>query len=312
MTTLAIDFGGTRIRAGWFDSDLHLLSRAEAPTEAWRPRDQVIQTIIDTGRRVVPEGLTPDRIGIAAPGPLDAARGVIFHAFTLPGWDETPLGSIISGAFGGAPVYMQNDANLAALAEYEFGAGQGCDPLIYLTLSTGIGGGAVIGGRLFSGWQGMAIEPGHMRFVLPDSEGLQKVYRWEELCSGTGIAERARRWLNEHPDPSILRSLTALDTRAIGEACIQGDRVAQGFASDASYWLGLGLVNLMHLFNPRAIVLGGSVVNLGSALLDPARAIVEREALHSAFVADDLIRTAALGDDVCLYGAAYYASSAGG
>ncbi|MCB0154072.1 MAG: ROK family protein, partial [Anaerolineae bacterium] len=140
---LAIDFGGTRTRAAWFDPSLTLLNRAETLSQVSDRVEVVIQRIIDLARLVVPAGQQPAAIGISAPGPLDVEQGVILHAKTLPGWEPVPLAQRVSLAFAGVPTVMNNDANLAALAEYRFGAGQGCDPMIYLTISTGIGGGAI-------------------------------------------------------------------------------------------------------------------------------------------------------------------------
>jgi glucokinase len=268
-----------------------------------QPAQRVLDRLIEVARQVAGNE-QPAAIGIAAPGPLDPQAGVIHHALTLPGWQDVPLAKLVSEAFGGAPVFMQNDANLAALAEYHLGAARGCDPALYLTISTGIGGGAVIGGQLFTGWHGLAIEPGHIRLLLPDG----KLYRLEELASGTGIAEMARRRLWSSAEPSTLRALTVIDGAAVGDAARQGDSVARAVITAAGQHLGIGLVSLLHLFNPRVIVVGGSVATLGDLLFDPARGVIRENLLHPGFWADDLIRPAQLGDDVCLYGAAYYAA----
>ena len=174
--------------------------------------------------------------------------------------------------------------------------------MIYLTLSTGIGGGAIIDGRLFSGADGLAIEPGHMRLSQPD--GSQR--RWEELASGTALGEWAARCLEQSDQPSSLRDLTAVDGQAVGEAARRGDELALRVVRQAGEWLGLGMVNLLHLFNPGAIVLGGGVSALGELILAPARAVIREHVLYEGFFKDNLIRHAQLGDDVCLIGAALY------
>ncbi len=309
MGILAIDFGGTRIRAGWFSADLTLLRRSETLSRVDEAPAAVIERLINTARQVVPSPGDPHceaeirAIGLSAPGPLDAQAGIIYHAKTLPGWQQVPLARIVSEAFGNAPVAMNNDANLAALAEYHFGAARGADPAIYLTISTGIGGGAVINGQLFTGWRGLAIEPGHMRFPAPDGT----VYRLEELASGTGLGRLARQKLSDTERPSLLRSVTVVDGKAVGEAARQGDSLALEVVEEAGYWLGLGLANLVHLFNPQAVVLGGSVVQLGDLILQPARHAMEQHLLDPRFDDPALIRIAQLGDDVCLVGAAFYA-----
>ncbi len=309
MGILAIDFGGTRIRAGWFTPDLALVRRSETLSRVNEAPAAVIERLLNTARQVLPSPDDPhfqagiSAIGLSAPGPLDAQAGIIHHAETLPGWQQVPLARIISEAFGDVPVAMNNDANLAALAEYHFGAARGADPAIYLTISTGIGGGAVINGQLFTGWRRLAIEPGHMRFTLPDG----RVCRLEELASGTGIGRLAQETLVASSQPSSLRSAEVIDGKTVGEAAQQGDALALQVVQQAGYWLGLGLANLAHLFNPQAIVLGGSVVQLGDLILRPARHAMEQNLLDPRFDDPALIRIAQLGDDVCLVGAAFYA-----
>ncbi len=303
MNLLAIDFGGTRTRAAWFSDGVTLVQRDETLSQVDQPAQQVLDRLIEVARGVIPPGATVDAIGISAPGPLDAAQGVILQAKTLPDWYDVPLAQIISDAFGGVPVFVQNDANLAALAEYHLGAAQGADPTLYLTVSTGIGGGAVIGGALFTGCRGLAIEPGHMRFAMPDG----RIRRLEELASGTGIGRLACEYLAASDMPSSLRDGDCVDGKAVGRAAQAGDALALDVVNAAARWFGLGLVNLIHLFNPQAIVLGGSVIQLGDLFLDPARRIIEQELLDPRFNSDDLIRVAQLGDSVCLYGAALYA-----
>lgn len=299
---LSIDFGGTRTRVGWFSSDLSLLARDEAPSHTDESSDSVIQRIIELARRVVPPNTQPSAIGICAPGP-QAYTGLIMYAATLPGWDRVPLAETISAAFGGAPAHMENDANLAALAEYHFGAARGCDPALYLTVSTGIGGGAVINGELFTGWRGLAIEPGHIKFPAPDG----KVYSLEALSSGTGIGRLARKRLASSQAPSSLRDLSIVDGKAVGEAAAQGDPLALEVVQEAGRWLGLGLVALVHVFNPQVVVIGGSVVNLGDLIFTPARQTLAEYLIDPAFNDPQLLRPAQLGDDVCLMGAAYHA-----
>ncbi len=299
---LAIDFGGTRTRVGWYSESLDLIRREEGLSHTEEAIDAVIERIIQLAQRVVPEGKVPRAIGICAPGP-QAYTGYIRYAHTLPTWDNIPLAQSISKAFNNAPTFMENDANLAALAEYQFGAAQGADPALYLTVSTGIGGGAIIGGELFTGWRGLAIEPGHIKF--PTNDG--KIYSLEALASGTGIGRIAREKLATSNTHSILRNMDTIDGKAVGEAAAQGDALALEVVTEAGHWLGLGLVAMVHLFNPQVIVIGGSVVNLGELIFAPARQTLAELLIDPLFNHDDLLKVAALGDDVCLTGAAIHA-----
>jgi glucokinase len=303
LSILAVDFGGTRTRAAWYSDDLRQLTRGEIPTGAHEPTDVVIKRIIGLARSVVPDKGSISAIGICGSGP-QAYTGVILHANSLPPhWHNTPFAEPISRAFGGAPTYMENDANLAALAEYHFGAARGADPAIYLTISTGIGGGAIIGGRLFTGFGGLAIEPGHLKFMHADGQ----IYSLEQLACGRALAESARKKLDVTPEHSLLRSFETLDGKGVGEAASQGDRLALEVITEAGRWLGLGLVNITHLFNPQVIVVGGSVAHLGDLIFEPARQVIAEYVIDPAFNIPDLIRPAELGDDVCLVGAALHA-----
>lgn len=305
---LTIDFGGTRIRAAWWSPDLRLVARHELRTHVDDGVERVVARLIEAGKAVCPAGAAPAVIGVAAPGPLNPLTGVIYHADTLPGWEDVPLGQRLSDAFGGCSTFLQNDANLAALAEYQRGAGRKhgtfADPLIYLTVSTGIGGGVVIGGRLFVGWSGLAAEPGHM--LIGTADGTPQ--KLEQLASGTALGQRARQRLLSWPGETILREVPSIDGQAVGTAAAQGDALALAVVNDAAGWLGLGLVNLIHLFSPEMIILGGSVTQLGDLLLVPVRRMVEAHLLDPLFLPHDGIRLASLGDDVCLLGAALYAN----
>ncbi len=302
MSILSIDFGGTRTRVGWFSPDLDMLARNETMSMVEQPIDAVLKRIIDYAAAVVPAGVQIDAIGISAPNP-QAFTGLILNAAVLPpDWQNVPLAQIISDAFGGAPVYMENDGNLAALAEYHLGAAQGTNPAVYMTISTGIGGGIVIDGRLFTGRTGLAFEPGHLKFPMADGT----ILSLEDFASGTALGRRASQKLAESNEPSLLRSSPFVTGKEVGAAAVQGDRIALDIIQNAGYWLGLGLVAVLHLYNPEVIVLGGSVSTLGDLILNPARAVIEKQIISADFYTPDMIRLAALGDDVCLIGAATY------
>ncbi len=309
MSILALDFGGTRTRAGWFianspSSELRLIQRAETLTRAADPPDQVIDRLIALARQIIPPGETPRAVGISAPGPNNAAAGIIYHSYALPGWANVPLGQILSDALG-APVYLENDGNMGALAEYIGGAGQGCDPMIYMTISTGIGGGVILGGRLFTGWSGLAAEPGHLLVMSPEGNYV----RLEAVASGTALAQVARQLLSTTDTPSTLRSSATLDGAAVGRAAQAGDPLALEIVRSAGEYLGVGIVTLLHLFSPQALIVGGSVSQLGDLLFQPAHRVIAEKVLDSRFIPPNLIRPAHYGDDVCLIGAAIYAAS---
>lgn len=304
MSILAIDLGGTRLRAAWYSEDFRQLARAETRTRSDEGQDAVIARVLDTAHQVVPAGEAPRIIGMSTPGPMNAKRGVILHSFVLPGWQDVPLAGIVSEAFGGVPTFAENDGNVAPIAEYRLGAGQGANPMIYMTISTGIGGGVILDGKLFTGWSGHAAEPGHMQFT--DDEG--QVRRLEELASGTGLGEVAKRKLSAWQGETSLRYVTTIDGAAVGAAAVAGDAFALSIVHQAGRYLGYALVNLLHLFSPEAVVFGGSVTKLDDLLFDTVRTTIHERVLDPAYLPPNLIRMAACGDDVCLLGAAVYAS----
>jgi glucokinase len=306
MSLLAIDFGGTRMRAAWADIALdglpRLLVRAEQPTRAADHRDVLFERMVGLAHSVIPAGSRPRAIGIAAPGPHDAATGVIYHSYALPGWQDVPLGAMLEDALG-APVYMQNDGNLGALAEWHGGAGRETSPMLYMTVSTGIGGGVMLNGSLFTGWSGLAAEPGHMLVRTETGEDV----RLEAVASGTALGLHARAMLARTDEPSSLRAVDEVDGAAVGRAAQAGDGLALTIVERAGSYLGIGLVNLLHLFSPQAVVVGGSVSRLGDLLFDPARRTIDRLVLDPRFVPPDFIRLAHYGEDVCLAGGALWA-----
>ena len=302
MAIVAIDFGGTRLRAACFDRALNILGRAETPTLAHEPQHRVIERIIRVSREVWPQDEAVEAVGISAPCPM-AYTGLIRHAAVVPDWDDVPLARLVSEAFAGVPVYMENDANLGALAEYHKGAAQGKNPAVYITISTGIGGGVVIDGRLFTGKDGLAIEPGHTKYRGKDG----KIYSLQDFAAGPGLVRLAKLHLAEQKAESVLRDAGEITGKVVGDAALAGDVLARAVIEEAGWWLGLGLVNVAHMLNPEVIVLGGSVMLLGDLLLNPARRVIQATAVDPLFYHDGLLQAAHLGDDVCLVGAASYA-----
>ncbi|NJM05702.1 ROK family protein [Candidatus Gracilibacteria bacterium] len=195
------------------------------------------------------------RVGIGAPGPLDPQRGLIIHAPNMPGWVEIPLRDHIAQATG-LPVVLGNDANAAALGEWRFGGGIGRRHMVYITVSTGIGGGVIVDGHLVEGRYGCGGELGFMVFD-PVSGAL-----WEDMASGTGLARAAERVLPDHP-MSLLHALSAggnVRAQHVALAAAQGDALALALMEREAELLGLGFASIMHIFSPEIILVGGSVI----------------------------------------------------
>ncbi len=277
---LGLDIGGTKLAAGVLEEAGSLHSWVRTPTHAHEGPDPVIGRLLLLARqamesaRVDPASI--DAIGVGCGGPLDPETGVIHDPPNLPGWHEVPLAAMLRRALG-RPVYVENDANAGALGEYHRGAGRGVENMIYLTISTGIGGGIVIGGRLYRGETGNAGEIGHMTMVWNGrpctcgSRGCLEAY-----ASGTSIARRAREAI-ESGEASVLTEIAG-STLAVTAATVimalrSRDPLAVRIWDESMEILGAGIASVANIFDPARVVLGGGVTQAGAALFDPVRRV---------------------------------------
>jgi glucokinase len=243
-------------------------------------------------------------IGVGAPGPLDPKAGIVIAPPTLAGWHDVPLIDILGQHFG-LPVRLENDANAAALGEWRFGAGRGSGSLVFVTVSTGIGGGVVADGHIYHGRRGLAAEIGHMTIT---GEGDRcfcgAIGCFEAVASGTALGRRATRQ-TAPGDGSLLRRLSAdgdVSARHVVDAARAGDAAAIDLLEAEARWLGIGFTNLLHLYSPDLIVMGGGLSN-GFDLLAPSiRTVVQQRAMPA--YRDVPIVRAELGDRAGLIGAA--------
>ena len=295
-TILGLDVGGTKLASGVFRDDALEAFRV-TPAEAHEGPDAMIARLIALGTESLAEaGLRPadvSAIGVACGGPLDPERGIVFSPPNLPGWDGVPLAARLSAAFN-VPVVIENDANAAALGEWRFGAGRGVDDLVYLTVSTGIGGGVVSGGRLVRGATGNAAELGHITAV-PGGRPcgcLRRLGCVEAYASGTSIAARAI-------DAGMPPTTTAKEVVAAVHA---GDATAAQVWSETTAILGGAIASLVNAFDPALVVLGGGVTQAGDILFEPVREIVRREAFEP-MASSVAVAPAALGREVGVWGA---------
>jgi glucokinase len=305
---LGIDIGGSKLAVALSTPDGVVVSERRGPSDAARGPDAMIGTVIELAREAVADASMElddvDRIGIACGGPLDPWRGIVHNALNNPGWVDIPLVDRIESALG-RPAYLDNDANAAALGEHRFGAGRGLTDFVYLTVSTGIGGGVIAGGRLLRGANGNAGELGHLtvdargRRCHCGSTGCLEAY-----ASGTNIAVRAREALAASGAPSPLRevdaeSLTAAD---VVHAAAGGDPVAVSVWDETTTLLGAGVASMIHAFNPSRVLLGGGVTKAGDLLFEPLRRVVAQRTmpwLHDVVS----IMPAELGDRTGVLGA---------
>jgi len=311
---LGIDVGGTKILTAVVSSQGEILSRDYRLTPAKKGVKAVVRAIVDSANHALDQtnvtAAEIKAIGIGAPGLSNPEAGILYTSPHLPGWRDVPLRDIIGKEIG-KRAFLANDGNAAALGEFYFGAGRGTRNLIYITISTGIGGGVIINGELYTGASGVAGELGHMTI---DYKGPQcqcgNTGCWETLASGTALAREARQRIREGIETSILKytggDVEKVTGAVIHSAAKEGDSLAKELIAQVSYYFGVGLANLVNIFNPELIITGGGLSRIGDMLLKPAYKVAGERAFEEASRA---VRFSLpeLGDDVGVLGAAVVA-----
>lgn len=299
---LALDIGGTKLAAGVVTPDGAVHGMVVEPTRRTEGPDVIIPRLFDLGRRAIAEsGIVEPMaaVGISCGGPLDADAGVLTGPLHLPGWIDIPIVRLAEEEFG-LPAALENDASLAALAEQRHGAARGARSMMYLTISTGIGGGAVFDGALYRGAAGNGGEFGHItverggRLCLCGRRGCLEAY-----ASGTSIGVRADERLASGASSVLVAPVTA---QQVAVAAAEGDPVARAVWDETVDLLGQAVTDLVNILEPQVVVLGGGVTRSGAQLLDPVRATVLGGAMGPARSAVR-VELAALGDAVCVVGA---------
>jgi glucokinase len=307
---IGIDIGGSKILSGILNREGRILARRKEPTLASRDTGDILDGITVTVKKLMHElGVgREDILGVAvgAPGPLDYFKGIIKDPPNLE-WREFELRGELSKRLG-MQLLMDNDANMGALGELYFGRSKACSHLIYITVSTGIGGGIIIDGRLYRGKDGGAGEFGRMRMLAGDGQGACECgQNLEALASGTALAHEAQELIKQGRGLGMMRLCSEakrITAREIGAAARIGDHEAREIIERAGYFLGMAIANLVNIFNPELIVLGGGAgLGLQDFLLIPIQNAV------NDWVAPSLkhnlkIEFSTLGEDVCLLGCA--------
>ncbi|HET6742806.1 MAG TPA: ROK family protein [Kribbella sp.] len=311
---LALDVGGTKLAAGVVARDGTVLSFCRTETAVGEGPTAVVKRLLDLGEQAAAEAGLPfgaagnepagtdspfAAVGVGCGGPLDPRTGVILGPPGLPGWDSVPLGPLVAERFG-LPTYVENDATAAALGEYRWG-GWAVENLVYLTVSTGFGGGIVSGGKLF---HGAAQQGGELGHVVIDWQGRQCGCGArgcaEAYVSGTSIALRATE--AAAGTTSALAGLT-VTAKDVANHAGAGDPVAQAVWDETTAMLGRMVAVLINVCEPELVVLGGGVTRSGAQLLDPVREAALRQAMPPAARACDVVLSRH-GDAVGVLGAA--------
>lgn len=284
-----VDIGGTKTAVVLSASPPDVLARIEFPTLPHKGPEQALEKITDSLRQALREHhLTASAlqgIGVSCGSPLDHNAGIIQAPPNLPTWVDVPITSILEKEFK-TSCRLENDANAGAVAEHRYGAGLRCRNMIFLTMGTGFGAGLIINGLLFHGTSDQAGEIGHVRLTRQGPVGYNKAGSVEGWISGGGMAQVASRAVElarKRGTQSLLlahsKKRETITARDVGMAAQRGDALAKQIIRSTGRRLGTVLAILVDILNPERIVIGGLAMRLGDTLLEPARAIVKREAL---------------------------------
>jgi glucokinase len=301
---LSLDIGGTKLAVAVVTEDGSTHGLLIEPTRRDEGPGAIVPRLFEMGHRAMAaSGFSAvEAVGISCGGPLDAEAGVLTGPLHLPGWIDLPIVAMAEQEFG-VPAALENDATAGALGEFRYGAAREAKTIVYLTISTGIGGGAVIDGRLHKGAAGNGGEFGHVmvrtggRLCLCGRHGCLEGY-----ASGTSIAARAAEAVAERGAGSVLSRLATVRAEDVVAAALEHDALAVELWTETVDALSVAITDLVNVFEPDLVVLGGGVTRSGDALLVPVRDWVGRDAMPPAAKAATVV-LAGLGDEVCVVGA---------
>lgn len=309
MYYIGIDLGGTNVAAGVTDREGRLLGKASIPCP--RGAEAIADAMAESARLALCEAGLPleecASVGVASPGSIDPEEGIVFHAFNL-GLDHVPLARMVSDRLGGIPTLLENDANAAALGEFVSGAGKGKNSLVAVTLGTGVGSGAVLEGKLYTGFNYAAFESGHTvirrggRQCTCGRKGC-----WEAYASATGLIRSTREAMEDHPESALWKlapTLEEVNGKTPFDAAQAGDAVAQAVVDEYIEDLACGLANLINILQPEILCIGGGICKQGENLMAPLRSALDREEFTKDAPRRTQVRVAQLGNDAGIIGGA--------
>lgn len=312
MYYLGIDLGGTFIKAGVVDEKGGIIYKESFETEAEKGADHIAERIAFACLAAIRgAGLSAkdiEYIGVASPGTADSEKGIMIYCSSLP-FLNYPLSKKIASLTGINDVYIENDANAAAKGESSHGRAKGYANSVMVTLGTGIGGGIIIGGKIYEGFNFAAAEIGHM-VIDPQGPPCQCGRKgcWEKLASATSLIRMSREEMAKKPESLMWglcgNDLSKVDAKTPFDASRLGDEAGAAVVEKFVFYLSLGLINLINLLQPEIITIGGGVSGEGEYLLEPVRKIVEKEQYSRYGDKKTLIVKAALGNDAGIIGAA--------
>ncbi len=318
--TIGVDLGGTKILTAVVDEQGAVLATGKRATKAESGPDGVIERIVKTMEDALAgAGLAREQvaaIGIGAPGPVDSARGVVISITNMPGWSNIDIAAILR-KWQNVPVCLTNDVRAACMGEMRLGAGQGLANFVAVFIGTGIGGGIVIDGKIYSGARGSAGEVGHLITLAngPLAEGSGIRGGIEALASRSAIERDLRAGLAAGASSSLPLLMAkkdgALTSSVLAAAIEKGDAFTAQVLQRAAFYLGLHAASLVNVFDPQALIYGGGVIEaLGEWMLAPIRDTARQHFINKSGIDEVKIVEAQLGDKAGVVGAALFARAA--
>lgn len=311
MYYLGIDLGGTNIAAGIVDEKMELVYKTSIPTESKGGAESVIARMAEAAKLAIEGyGITVDdvkSIGIGSPGAIDPVNGVVIYANNL-GFSNLPITAKLGEYFPGKDIYVENDANVAAWAEAKCGAAAGTNDSVTITLGTGVGGGVIINGKLYSGFNHAGGELGHI--VISEGGRPCTCGRkgcWEAYASVSGLIKTTQEHMEKNPDSlmwKIAGSLDKVNGLTSFDAMRKGDEEAQKVVDEYLHSVATGLVDILNIMQPEVLCIGGGISKEGDYLLKPVKAFAEKEMYARFNETKTDIRIAKLGNDAGIIGAA--------
>ena len=301
---IGVDLGGTKISTALSTFEGNIISQTVVPTNSSEGELPVLNRIISSINEVINGANITinevEAIGIGSPGPLDAKKGLIITTPNLP-FKNYNLVQPIKERFN-VPVYLDNDANVAAIGEFMFGAGKGKENIVFFTVSTGVGGGAVLNGQAYRGNTSNALEIGHMT-VAPDGPrcGCGNVGCLEAVASGTAIGKRGQEAVQTNVETS-LKKYDKITSYEVFVEAKNGDAVAKEIVDKAMNYLGIGVANAISIFDPEMVIIGGGVSKVGDILFDTVKSVVKTRCFKAMSESCEIV-LAGLGTDAGVMGA---------
>ncbi len=311
MYYLGIDLGGTNIAAAVVDENYKIIGKGKISTNCPRPSDEICDSIYEAGMLAIKNsGLKSDdisKIGVGCPGIVNPKTGVVCYSCNL-GFTNAPIGYMLEARFG-RKVLLENDANAAALGEQLAGAGKGANQFVAITLGTGVGGSVIIDSVILSGANSAGGELGHT-VIVKDGEpcGCGRCGCWEAYASATGLIRQTKAAMQINRSSKMWKiagSLDGVNGKTAFDGLRAGDKTALKVVQNYCDYVACGLTNIINIFQPDVICIGGGISNEGETLVAPIREYVERERYSKNIDKQTEIKAAVLGNDAGVIGAAF-------